>query len=148
DIFVGDEQHDIVMEEERLITELLSKYFTYCNNQDIENWRKLFTKHTKFITWSGVMYASNAENIEQHDKAHQMLSKQNQNMKYHLDVLDISLIRDDIAIVYVAWKWEDFKIDNLHTELRTGILTMLLLKEDGVWLIRSTQNTRTSENLR
>jgi len=136
------------MEQERLITELFSKYVTYWNNHDMENWGKLFTKDTKFITWSGVMYASNAENIEQHDKAHQMLSKQNQNMKYHLDVLDISLIRDDIAIVYAAWKWEDFKIDNLHTELRTGILTMLLLKEDGVWLIRSTQNTRTSENLR
>ncbi|MFC3197563.1 YybH family protein [Parapedobacter deserti] len=132
------------MEQEKKITELFAKYVSYWNHHDLENWGKLFTENTKFITWSGVMYKDNAENIEQHRKAHQTLLAQNQHMTYHLSILNISLIRDDVALVYAAWDWKDFKIENSRTATRTGILTMLLLKENGIWLIRTTQNTRTS----
>jgi len=136
------------MEQQKEIRKLFDQYVSYWNNHDMENWGALFTENTKFITWSGVIYQDNSENIESHHRAHQILSEQNQPMTYHLNILNICLIRDDIAIVYAAWEWKDFKIDNSRKETRTGVLTMVLLKENGRWLIRTTQNTRTSENLK
>jgi len=136
------------MEQEKMIRELFAKYVTYWNNHDIKNWGKLFTNNTKFITWSGVMYSNNTQNIKQHRNTHRILLEQNQNMTYNLNILNVSFLHNDIAIVYAAWDWKDFKIDDSQAEVRTGILTMLLLKENGAWLIRTTQNTRTAEGMK
>jgi|SRR5699024_6631074 len=133
------------MEDEKMIIELFNKYIRFWNNHDIKNWGMLFTDNTEFITWSGIKYHSNSENVKEHSKAHQLLSDHDQNMTYNLNIQNVSFIRKDIAIVYAAWNWENFKTTNFYTESRTGILMMLLLKENGSWLIRYTQNTRTDK---
>lgn len=135
------------MKQQNEIKKLFEKYILLWNKHDIISWGQLFTEDTVFITWSGVIYKNNSENIKLHLKAHHILSKHKQNMTYDLNILDICFIHSNIAIVYTTWVWEDFKTEDSHTETRTGILTMMLLKRSGRWLIRTTQNTRTLVNM-
>lgn len=136
------------MEDKKMIAELFTRYVWYWNSHDMEKWGELFTDDTEFITWSGIKYNSNLENVRQHRKAHSMLSEQNQNMTYDLTIQNINLLREDIAAVHAVWSWKDFKTGNSPAQLRTGILTILLLKANGSWLIRYTHNTRTDKNLK
>lgn len=138
---------NFIVMEHKTIKELFTRYVVYWNSHDMENWGRLFTDNTKFVTWSGVVYNNNSENVEQHRRAHQVLLKENQNMTYDLTILNICTISDGVAVIHARWTWKDFRIDNSHTELRSGILTMVLVKENGTWLIHTTQNTRTWEHL-
>ncbi|MAU70749.1 MAG: hypothetical protein CML04_01525 [Pseudozobellia sp.] len=111
------------------------------NLNDIEAWGELFTTDTDFITWSGAWFRSNQVNVENHQKAHDKLKEMGQNMTYNLQLESIDLIKDDTALVHATWYWPFFKIED-SVEDRKGILTMLMIKNEGEWLIRTTQNTR------
>lgn len=127
--------------EEKAIREVFTDYVVFWNNHEIDRWGALFTKDTKFITWSGGRYDSNKKNIESHKKAHKFLQESKQNMTYKLDDITIKFLHDDIALVYATWIWKDFKNDD-SVEDRSGHLTMVLIKSNDRWLIKTTQNTR------
>lgn len=127
--------------EEKAIREVFTDYVVFWNNHEIDRWGALFTKDTKFITWSGGRYDSNEANIESHKKAHKFLQESKQNMTYKLDDITIKFLHDDIALVYATWIWKDFKNDD-SVEDRSGHLTMVLIKSNDRWLIKTTQNTR------
>lgn len=135
------------MDSRKEIEALFSKYVLYWNSHDMEKWSGLFTDNTVFITWSGVKYASNRENLQEHTKAHKVLAEQEQPTNYELRNLDIQFLTEEMAIVYAEWIWKGFKAITA-TEDRTGILTMVLQKIQGGWKIRTTQNTRTDKNIR
>src|SRR5690606_9772416 len=112
----------------------------------MDNWSTLFTEDTKFITWSGGRYNSNEENIESHKKAHTWLREVKQNMTYQLNDIEIEFLQNNIALVYATWVWTDFKTDD-NVEDRSGYLTMVLVKSNDKWLIKTTQNTRVDKVL-
>ncbi|MBC9794685.1 SgcJ/EcaC family oxidoreductase [Sinomicrobium weinanense] len=132
------------MKNEKMIHNVFKTYVDLWNKHDMPGWGKLFTADTDFITWSGVRFKSNRENIDNHQKAHEILKEQGQNMTYKLTLYDIGYIGNDVALVHAGWEWSDFKTDK-GNENRTGILTMLMIKEHESWLIRATQNTRTDK---
>ncbi|MCT1524037.1 SgcJ/EcaC family oxidoreductase [Sphingobacterium hotanense] len=127
--------------EEKKIRKVFTDYVVFWNNHEIDKWGVLFTEDTKFITWSGGRYDSNKANIESHKKAHKFLQESKQNMTYQLDDISMEFLHDDIALVYATWIWTDFKTDD-NVEDRSGYLTMVLVKSDDRWLIKTTQNTR------
>ena len=127
--------------EEKKIKKVFTDYVVFWNNHERDEWGVLFTDDTKFITWSGRRYDSNKANIDSHKKAHKFLQESKQNMTYQLDDISMEFLHDDIALVYATWIWTDFKTDE-NVEDRSGYLTMVLVKTDDRWLIKTTQNTR------
>ncbi|MGO1521271.1 MAG: SgcJ/EcaC family oxidoreductase [Sphingobacterium sp.] len=127
--------------EEKEIRKVFADYVIFWNKHEMDNWSSLFTEDTKFITWSGGRYDSNEENAESHKKAHRRLQQGKQNMTYQLNDIEIEFLHSHIALVYATWVWTDFKTDD-HVEDRSGYLTMILIKSDGQWRIKTTQNTR------
>lgn len=132
--------------EEKKIRNLFAEYVFFWNRHEMDKWGTLFAVDTKFITWSGGKYNSNKENIESHVKAHKRLQEVKQNMTYQLNNIEIKFLQDDIALVYATWVWSDFKT-NGKVEDRSGCLTMVLVKSDDKWLIKTTQNTRVDKVL-
>ena len=127
--------------EEKEIRKVFVDYVVFWNKHEMDNWKTLFTEDTKFITWSGGKYDSNEENIENHKKAHIWLQEVRQNMTYQLNDIEIEFLHSNIALVYATWLWTDFKTDD-NIEDRSGYLTMVLVKSDAQWRIKTTQNTR------
>lgn len=138
---INNEKTTDMKKEEKKIRKVFTDYVVFWNNHEIDKWGVLFTEDTKFITWSGGRYDSNKANIESHKKAHKFLQESKQNMTYQLDDISMEFLHDDIALVYATWIWTDFKTDD-NVEDRSGYLTMVLVKSDDRWLIKTTQNTR------
>lgn len=128
--------------EEKVIRKIFTEYVVFWNNHEIDKWGELFTVDTRFVTWSGGIYDSNKVNIESHKKAHKFLQELMQNMTYQLNDINIKFLHNDIALVYATWIWPNFKANDNYFEDRSGYLTMVLVKSDDRWLIRTTQNTR------
>ena len=131
---------------EKEIRKVFADYVVFWNKHKMDNWGALFTEDTKFITWSGGRYNSNEENIESHKKAHTWLREVKQNMTYQLNDIEIEFLQNNIALVYATWVWTDFKTDD-NVEDRSGYLTMVLVKSNDKWLIKTTQNTRVDKVL-
>ena len=138
---INNEKITVMEKEKKEIRRVFVDYVTFWNRHEMDKWNTLFTEDTKFITWSGGRYDSNEENIENHKKAHIWLQEVRQNMTYQLKDIEIEFLHSNIALVYATWVWTDFKTDD-NVEDRSGYLTMILVKSDAQWRIKTTQNTR------
>lgn len=130
------------MDDEEAIKKVFATYVETWNEHDMNAWGKLFTEDADFVGWSGGWRKSNKENVESHQRAHDALKEQKQKMTYKLTLAKISLLKPDTALVHANWEWPGFT-SPLGDEDRKGIITMVLVKQDGRWLIRASQNTRT-----
>lgn len=74
-----------------------------------------------------------------------MLIKQKQMMTYKSYVAEITFLKPDVALVHASWEWPGFKLPS-GEEIREikGIITMVMVKQEGKWLIRALQNIVTS----
>ena len=71
-----------------------------------------------------------------------MLVKQKQKMTYQSDVARITFLKPDIAVAMATWEWPGFtQPSGEEWKGFRGIITMVMIKQDGRWLIRALQNT-------
>lgn len=130
------------MDEEEAIKKALATYVETWNKNDITAWGTLFTDDVDYVNRGGGWWKSNKENIEGHKVIHDMLVKQKRPMTYKSTVANITFLKPDIAIVHATWDWPGFTLQSGEaTKDSEGIITMVMVKQDCSWLIRSLQNT-------
>ena len=90
------------------------------------------------------MWKGNRENLEGHQAIHEALKKQNQRMTWAATVEKVSFLTPDIALVHATWSWPGFTSPSgeVMNDFR-GIMSLVMVKKDGKWLIRSLHNTVT-----
>jgi uncharacterized protein (TIGR02246 family) len=128
--------------DEKAIRNVLAAYVETWNRHDMKSWGKLFTDDAQYVNRAGGWWRSNKENVEGHRSIHEMLVRQKQKMTYRSDVGAISFLKPDIALVHATWEWPGF-VGPSGEEVRDfkGIITMVMVKRDGQWLIRALHNT-------
>jgi uncharacterized protein (TIGR02246 family) len=130
------------MKDEEAIKAVLSTYEETWNKHDMTAWGKLFTDDVDYINRFGGMWKGNTANVEEHVALHEALKKQKQKMNWSAAVENISFLTADIALVHATWKWPGF-VSPSGEELKDfrGIVTGVMVKKDGEWLIRAFHNT-------
>lgn len=127
--------------DKEAINHILSTYLKTWGKHDIDTWGRLFTDDADFVTHSGDWWKSNQENIAGHKAIPDTVSKQ--KTRYKLDAAKISFLKPDIALVHATWEWPSFMHSSGEVPVdRKGIITMVMIKQEGKWLIRASQNTR------
>lgn len=139
-----DKAEDRIVEEEE-IRKVIDDYVESWNKHDMVAWGKLFTDDVDYVNRGGGWWKSNKENVEGHKLIHDMLVRQKQKMTYKSRVEKAIFLKPDIAIVHATWEWPGFSAPS-GEEVKDfkGIITMVMVKQNGVWLIRALQNTVTS----
>lgn len=131
--------------DEEAIKELLATYVETWNRHDMSAWGRLFTNNVDYVNRGGGWWKSNKQNVEGHKLIHDMLVKQKQNMTYKSSAAKITFLKPDIALVHATWEWPSFTLPSGEEGKDfKGIITMVMVKQDGKWLIRALQNTLTS----
>jgi hypothetical protein len=98
-----------------------------------------------YVNRGGGWWKSNKENVEGHQLIHEMLVKQKQKMTYKSDVARITFMKPDIALVHAWWEWPGFtQPSGEEVKDFKGIITMVMVKQEGMCLIRALQNIVTS----
>lgn len=118
------------------------EYETAWNNHDVARWAKLFTDDVDYVNRDGAMWKGNEANISGHQSIHEMLKTHNQKMSWTALVKQIGYLSPEIALVHATWEWPHFRLPS-GIELKDfrGILTLVMVKRDGRWLIRALHNT-------
>jgi uncharacterized protein (TIGR02246 family) len=130
--------------DEEAIRKVLADYVEKWNEHDMTAWGKLFTDDVDYVNRGGGWWESNKENVEGHRLIHDMLVKQKQKMTYKSNVEKITFLKPDIAIVHATWEWPGFTTPSgEEAKDFKGIITMVMVKQNGLWLIRALQNTVT-----
>jgi uncharacterized protein (TIGR02246 family) len=127
---------------EEYIKRVLATYVDTWNKHDMAAWGKLFTDDVDYVNRGGGWWKTNKENVEGHKLIHDVLVEQKQKMTYKSDVAKITLLKPDIAIVHATWEWPGFTLPSGEeaTDFK-GMITMVMVKQNGRWLIRALQNT-------
>jgi hypothetical protein len=66
-------------------------------------------------------------------------------MTYQSAVARIAFLTPEVALVHATWEWPGFRLPT-GEDARDfkGIITMVMVRRGGTWLIRAVQNTVTA----
>jgi uncharacterized protein (TIGR02246 family) len=107
---------------------------------EIDSWGAYFTEDADFVTHRGVWWISRQENVAGHKNVPAGVIDQKKN--YTQDVVTIQEITPDVALVHTRWEWPDHLQPGAEVaQDRGGIITYVLVKRQGRWLIRAAHNT-------
>ena len=129
--------------DEEAIRRVVSTYVDTWNQNDMESWGKLFTDDVDYVNRGGGWWRSNRENVEGHKRIHDYLVKHRQVMDYQSTVENIAFLTTETALVHASWTWPSARPPTRSEEFK-GMITMVLVKRGGAWLIRALQNTVTT----
>ena len=130
------------MDEQQAIRAVVARYEAAWNRHDMDAWGALFTDDVDYVNRGGGLWRGNKANVDGHKAIHEDLRAQKQQMTWAAAVENVSFIKPDVALVHVSWKWPGFVLSSGQPspDLR-GMITMVMVKRDGAWLIRALQNT-------
>jgi uncharacterized protein (TIGR02246 family) len=131
-------------DERKAIEAVLASYGEAWRSRDMDRWGALFTPDSDFITWRGACWTSRDENVAAHKAVPPAIADQMPN--YQLTLAGLALLSDSIALVHAEWFWPRFVEAGQAPEDRRGVITMVLVKRDGQWRIRASQNSRIIES--
>jgi uncharacterized protein (TIGR02246 family) len=128
--------------DEKAIRAVLATCEETWNKHDMKAWGKLFTDDVDYVNRAGGLWKGNRANVEAHEAIHEAMKKQNQKMTWTAAVEKISFLSPDIALVHATSNWPGFTFPSGEEakEFR-GIMTLVMVKQDGNWLIRALHNT-------
>lgn len=115
---------------------VLARYVETWNRHDVAEWGQLFTEDVDYVNRAGGWWQDNQANVDGHQKIHTALAKG--STFYRADVEKVCLLSPEIALVHAKWTMSGVARKNGEF---TGILSLILVKRDGAWLIRAAQNT-------
>jgi len=113
------------------------------NRHDMKALAALVAEDVDFVTVSGTWLKGRKAFEELHARTHAMMFKESV-----LTTTDVQLkfLKPDIALVHVSWGMKgDKDPDGTPRQPRRGILTHVVTKHGGRWLIQASQNTNIRE---
>jgi uncharacterized protein (TIGR02246 family) len=108
---------------------------------DMDAWGAYFTDDADFVAHSGLWWPSREANVAGHKDVPASVIDQKRN--YKQEVVAVAEVAPDVALVHTRWSWPDFQpLTADAPEPRAGLISYVLVKLAGRWLIRAAQNTR------
>lgn len=127
--------------DEREIRDVLARYTDLWVRHEMDDWGALFTEDSDFITHQGIWWRTRAENVAGHKDVPASVLAQKGN--YTQDIVGIQAVTPDVALVHTAWSWPGHvPSGSAGPEDRRGLVTLVMTKARGRWLIRAAHNTR------
>jgi uncharacterized protein (TIGR02246 family) len=121
---------------------LVENYMDLWNRHDIEEHSKLLTEDADLVNVVGMHLRGREEIQRQHEQLHRTIFSRMVSRILHLSV---RFPTDTTALVHVNWEMRGaVRLPGWNApEPRTGVMTMLLVNQDGKWMARALHNTDT-----
>ncbi|AOS61843.1 YybH family protein [Actinoalloteichus hymeniacidonis] len=127
--------------DEQEIRNILARYTGLWIEHEMAGWGRLFSANSDFITHRGVWWRSRSENVAGHQDIPAAVIAQ--KASYQQEIVSLRAITADVAIVHTEWSWPNHvPIDGTEPEDRRGLITLVLARGQGGWLIEAAHNTR------
>ncbi|RDI55822.1 SgcJ/EcaC family oxidoreductase [Nocardia mexicana] len=128
-------------DDDRAIRSALAEYTDLWIRHEMDEWGRFFTEKSDFITHRGIWWRTRQDNVAGHKDAPDSVIRQKRN--YTQEIADIQEIAPNVALVHTTWAWPDHRLPGTNqAEDRHGLITLVMVKHTGTWLIRAAHNTR------
>jgi uncharacterized protein (TIGR02246 family) len=122
------------------------------NQHDMTAFGKLFAVDADFVNVAGLWWKGRKEIQTQHAWTHGAIPIESEGFEagarvlygifkastLQLDSIEIRFLRSDVAVAHARWTLTG---DTRAQRPRTGLLSFVLTRQDGEWLIAAAQNT-------
>jgi uncharacterized protein (TIGR02246 family) len=109
------------------------------NRHDMDAFAKLFATDADFVNVVGMQWVGREAIKHHHAASHATIFK---TSTLTIGDTTVRFLKPDVAIARSAWTLSGMTSENGQmAPMRTGILTHVLLRTDGHWLIVASQNT-------
>ena len=130
--FASAAQAQARTEDEQAIQKLLADFVAAWNQHDMKLWSELATDDADYVVISAKHLKGRDEIFKYHDELHKGPFKDH---KMKASWQDVRFLHNDVALGHVK-----FEPGNEITK-RTALATLVLVKQNGRWLITAFQNT-------
>ncbi|WP_225727523.1 MULTISPECIES: SgcJ/EcaC family oxidoreductase [unclassified Nocardia] len=128
-------------EDELSIRSALTEQTELWIRHEMDAWGEYFTDDADFITHRGIWWRTRQENVQGHKDVPESILRQKRN--YSQRIVSVDAITSDVALVHTAWNWPEHRLPGADRAAdRGGLITLVMVKRDGAWLIRAAHNTR------
>ena len=125
-------------EDEAAIRRVEAKWQEGWNAHDMKALTALLADDVDFVTVAGNWLIGKADFERHHAERHAMQFKES---VWTTNDVKVAFLKPDIALAHVKWSLRgDKNPDGTPRPPRTGIFTQVIVKQDGRWLIRASQN--------
>lgn len=127
--------------DERDIRATLATHTDLWVRHEMRQWGRYFTEDSDFITHRGLWWRSREANVRGHlDVPGSVIA---QKAGYTQEVVAIDELAPGVALVHTRWDWPSHVLPGSdEAEDRWGLITLVMVRRDGGWLIRAAHNTR------
>jgi uncharacterized protein (TIGR02246 family) len=122
--------------DEQAIQKLADDLGNAWNRHDMKAWSDLFTEDADVVVITGKHLKGREEIFKYHDQLHKGVFK---DRKGQGQLKDLRFIRPDVAIGHVAFEGTSTSGDERRTT--NALATVVLVKQQGRWLITAFHNT-------
>lgn len=130
-------------DDEQSIRAALAAHTDLWVRHDMDRWGEYFTEDSDFITHRGIWWRSRRENVAGHKDVPASVLRQKKN--YTQEIVSIREVTPEVALVHTRWSWPEHVLPAAGiAEDRAGLITLVMVKRQGAWLIRAAHNTRTN----
>ncbi|GAA5063567.1 SgcJ/EcaC family oxidoreductase [Nocardia callitridis] len=127
--------------DERRIRAMLATQTTLWRRHEMDEWGSFFAEGADFISHAGTWWKSREQNIDGHKDVPESVVPQKLN--YSMTVASVREVAPQVVVAHTLWGWPDFLAPSADAaQHRRGIITSVLVKRQGQWLIEAAQNTR------
>jgi uncharacterized protein (TIGR02246 family) len=127
-------------DDESAIAQRLAAYVHAWNQGNLERWSEFFAERSDFVTWAGLWWKTRADNLAGHRAMPDVVRAQLSN--YRAEIAGIDFLTSDVALIHITWSWPSFLSSaEARPQDRHGIITMIMARHAGEWLIRASHNS-------
>jgi uncharacterized protein (TIGR02246 family) len=111
------------------------------NRHDTDAFSSFMADDVQFVNVLGMWWKDRAETVARHKELHASIFKQS---RLTGEVASVKYLRPDVALVHVTWDMVGHAaFDGSPGKPRKGVLSFVLVKDGGGWLVKAAHNTDT-----
>ena len=121
------------------VEDVAQKFAEAWNRHDMDAFATLFAARADFVNVIGLHWHGRGEIKQAHEQLHATRMKES---RLAMSAISARMLRPEVALVHATWELTgDTGLDGKVQPPRRGVLSFVLEKEGGRWLIESAQNT-------
>jgi uncharacterized protein (TIGR02246 family) len=130
--------------DEEAIRQIPARFEAAWNRHDMKALASLFDEDADFVNVAGTWWKGRQEIEQAHVRAHAAMFK---NSTLRLGEVKVRFLKPGVAVAHAHWDLSgDTGPDGTARAPRAGLMSQVVVKQNGLWLIASAHNTNLLAN--
>ncbi|MGH9794913.1 MAG: SgcJ/EcaC family oxidoreductase [Candidatus Acidiferrales bacterium] len=130
--------------DEEAIRQIPARFEAAWNQHDMNALASLFAEDADFVNVAGTWWKGRQEIEQAHARTHATIFRIS---TLRLGQVKVRFLKPDVSVAHVSWGLSgDANPDGAPRPPRAGVMSLVVVKQNGLWLVASAHNTNLLAN--